>query len=44
MAVEVVINNGGKSVKGKILSGAKLGSDALSVDSVEGYITQKYMT
>lgn len=40
-AVEVVINNGGKAVKGKARSGAKLGSDDLPLDSVEGYIAHK---
>lgn len=37
-AVEVVIQNGGKAVKGKARSGAKLGSDDLPLNSVEGYI------
>lgn len=40
-AVEVVINNGGKAVKGKARSGAKLGSDDLPLNSVEGYIAHK---
>jgi hypothetical protein len=40
-AVEVVIKNGGKAMKGKARSGAKLGSDGLSLDSVEGYIAHK---
>ncbi|MFP7442921.1 DUF2089 family protein [Bacillus infantis] len=40
-AVEVVIQNGGKAVKGKARSGAKLGSDDLSLNSVEGYIAHK---
>jgi len=40
-AIEVVINNGGKAVKGKARSGAKLGSGDLPVDSVEGYIAHK---
>ncbi len=40
-AVEVVINNGGKAIKGKARSGAKLGSDDLPLDSVEGYIAHK---
>lgn len=40
-AVEVVIKNGGKAVKGKARSGAKVGSDNLSLDSVEGYIAYK---
>lgn len=40
-AVEVVIKNGGKAVKGKARSGAKLGSDDLPFDSVEGYIAHK---
>lgn len=40
-AVEVVINNGGKAVKGKARSGARLGSDDLPLDSVEGYIAYK---
>jgi hypothetical protein len=40
-AVEVVINNGGKAVKGKARSGAKLGSGDLPLNSVEGYIAHK---
>jgi len=40
-AVEVVIQNGGKAMKGKARSGAKLGSDDLPLDSVEGYIAHK---
>lgn len=40
-AVEVVILNGGKAMKGKARSGAKLGSDDLSLNSVEGYIAHK---
>jgi hypothetical protein len=40
-AVEVVINNSGKAVKGKARSGAKLGSDDLPLDSIEGYIAHK---
>lgn len=40
-AVEVVINNGGKAMKGKARSGAKLGSNDLPLDSVEGYIAHK---
>lgn len=40
-AVEVVVNNGGKAVKGKARSGAKLGSDDLPLDSVEGFIAHK---
>ncbi|SCY24554.1 DUF2089 family protein [Alkaliphilus peptidifermentans] len=40
-AVEVVLKNNGKAVKGKARSGAKLGSDDLSLDSVEGYIAHK---
>ncbi|WP_206458256.1 DUF2089 family protein [Anaerovorax sp. IOR16] len=40
-AVEVVIQNGGKAIKGKARSGAKLGSDDLPLDSVEGYIAHK---
>lgn len=40
-AVEVVINNGGKALKGYAQSGAKLGSDRLPLDSVEGYIAHK---
>lgn len=40
-AVEVVIQNGGKAVKGKARTGAKLGSDDLSLNSVEGYIAHK---
>jgi hypothetical protein len=40
-AVEVVINNGGKAKKGNAQSGAKLGSDKLMLNSVEGYIANK---
>jgi hypothetical protein len=40
-AVEVVIQNGGKAKKGNAQSGAKLGSDKLPLDSVEGYIAHK---
>ena len=40
-ALEVVIRNGGKALKGKARSGAKLGSDDLPLDSVEGYIAHK---
>lgn len=40
-AVEVVIKNGGKAVKGNARSGARLGSSRLSLDSVEGYIAHK---
>jgi hypothetical protein len=40
-AVEVVIQKGGKAMKGKARSGAKLGSDDLPLDSVEGYIAHK---
>lgn len=40
-AVEVVIQNGGKAMKGKARSGAKLGSDDLPLNSVEGYIAHK---
>ncbi|MEI7616782.1 MAG: DUF2089 family protein [Actinomycetota bacterium] len=40
-AVEVVIKNNGKAEKGKARSGAKLGSDGLSLDSIEGYIAHK---
>lgn len=40
-AVEVVIQNRGKTKKGKARSGAKLGSDDLPLDSVEGYIANK---
>jgi len=40
-AVEVVVKNGGKAPKGKARSGAKLGSDDLPLDSVEGYIAHK---
>jgi hypothetical protein len=40
-AVEVVINNGGKAIKGKARSGARLGSDDLPLNSVEGYIAHK---
>lgn len=40
-AVEVVIQNGGKAMKGKARSGAKLGSADLPLNSVEGYIANK---
>ena len=40
-AVEVVIQNEGKVIKGKARSGAKLGSDDLPLDSLEGYIAHK---
>lgn len=40
-AVEVIVKNNGKAVKGKARSGAKLGSDDLPLDSVEGYIAHK---
>ncbi|MFZ3076241.1 MAG: hypothetical protein WA114_08715 [Psychrobacter glacincola] len=40
-AVEVVTNNGGKAKKGNAQSGAKLGSEKLMLDSVEGYIAHK---
>ena len=40
-AVEVVVKNGGKAMKGKARSGAKLGSNDLPVDSIEGYIAHK---
>lgn len=40
-AVEIVVQNGGKVIKGKARSGAKLGSDDLPLDSLEGYIAHK---
>ncbi|MDD7793821.1 DUF2089 family protein [Clostridium sp. 'White wine YQ'] len=40
-AVEVVINNGGKAKKGNAQSGAKLGTEKLMLNSVEGYIAHK---
>ena len=40
-AVEIVIKNGGKVVKGKAQTGARLGSDDLPIDSLEGYIAYK---
>lgn len=40
-AVEVVVNNGGKAPKGNARSGAKLGSNELPLNSVEGYIAHK---
>lgn len=40
-AVEVVLNNGGKAKKGNAQSGAKLGTDKLMMNSVEGYIAHK---
>lgn len=40
-AVEIVLKKGGKAEKGKAQSGAKLGSDKLPLDSVEGYIASK---
>ena len=39
--VEVVIQNGDKVIKGKVRSGAKLGSDDLPLDSLEGYIAHQ---
>lgn len=40
-AVEIVMKNGGKAEKGKAQSGAKLGSDNLPLNSVEGYVASK---
>ncbi|WP_288222364.1 DUF2089 family protein [uncultured Clostridium sp.] len=40
-AVEVVVNNGGRAKKGNAQSGAKLGSERLMLNSVEGYIAHK---
>ena len=40
-AVEVVRKNGGRAKKGNAQSGAKLGSEKLSLDSVEGYVAHK---
>lgn len=40
-AVEIVLKNGGKAKKGNAQSGAKLGTDKLTLDSVEGYIAHK---
>lgn len=40
-AVEVVIKNGGRAKKGNAQSGAKLGSEKLTLNSVEGYIAHK---
>lgn len=41
-AVEVVINNGGKALKGSARSkGARLGDEKLPVNSVEGYVAHK---
>ncbi len=40
-AVEVVVQNGGKAAKGKARTGARLGSDDLPLDSVEGFIASK---
>ena len=40
-AVELVVKNGGRAVKGNARSGAKLGSDDLPLDSIEGYIASK---
>ncbi|MEH7239095.1 DUF2089 family protein [Bacillus sp. JJ1562] len=40
-AVEVVVSNGGKAPKGNARSGAKLGSDELPFNSVEGFIAHK---
>ncbi len=40
-AVEVVVNNGGKAAKGNARSGAKLGSNELPLNSVEGFIAHK---
>ena len=40
-AIEIVINNGGKAKKGNAQSGAKLGTEKLMMNSVEGYIANK---
>ena len=41
-AVEVVINNGGKALKGSARSkGARLGDEKLPMNSVEGYVAHK---
>lgn len=41
-AIEVVINNGGKALKGSARSkGARLGNEKLPMNSVEGYIAHK---
>lgn len=40
-AVEIVIKNGGRARKGNARSGAKLGSEKLPMNSVEGYIASK---
>ena len=40
-AVEVVLQNGGKAKKGNAQSGAKIGSDKLPINSVEGYVAHK---
>ncbi len=40
-AVEVVLNYGGKVPKGKARTGAKLGSENLPLESLEGYIGHK---
>jgi len=41
-AVEVVVNNGGKALKGSARSkGARLGNEKLPMNSVEGYIAHK---
>ena len=40
-ADQVVLNNGGKAKKGNAQSGAKLGTDKLMINSVEGYIAHK---
>jgi uncharacterized FlaG/YvyC family protein len=41
-AIEVVINNGGKALKGSARSkGARLGNEKLPMSSVEGYIAHK---
>lgn len=40
-AVEIVIENGGRAKKGMAQSGARLGSDKLLLDSVEGHIAHK---
>ena len=40
-AFEVVIENDGKVIKGNARSGAKLGSEGLPLDSLEGHIAHK---
>ncbi len=40
-AIEIVMKNNGRTKKGNAQSGAKLGSDKLPLDSVEGYIANK---